>query len=180
MKFNFFYRSKWDFGNKWYFGCVFIAPEEANDILETIRNLFFIFEKKSIRIYIIRQNLGIILICYFLGFPLKILSCDFFLMGWKYIFWIKNFFIFYFFTTAHFWCNGHSTSINASGVWRPRVGVQVSKREFHTYIYLDYVSVEFIYCIKKYYFFLVLLVKISLILYLFINMIEFKHMTCAS
>ena len=41
------------------------------------------------------------------------------------------------FTTAHPWCSGHSTSINACGVWGVRVGVQVFRREFHTHIYLD-------------------------------------------
>ena len=30
-----------------------------------------------------------------------------------------------------------------------RVGVQVSKREFHTHIHLDYVRIKFISCIKK-------------------------------
>ena len=36
-------------------------------------------------------------------------------------------------TTAHFWCDGHFTSINACEVWEVRVGVQVSRREFHKY-----------------------------------------------
>ena len=31
----------------------------------------------------------------------------------------------------------------------PKTGIQFSKREFHTYIYLDYVRVEFLSCIKK-------------------------------
>ena len=39
-------------------------------------------------------------------------------------------------TTAHHWCDGHSTSINACGMWRVRAGVQVSKRELHTHIHL--------------------------------------------
>ena len=39
-----------------------LPPEEGNDILETVRNLFFIFEKKTIRVYIIGQNLGTILV----------------------------------------------------------------------------------------------------------------------
>ena len=30
-----------------------------------------------------------------------------------------------------------------------RAGVQVSKREFHTHIHLDYVRVKFLYCIIK-------------------------------
>ena len=45
-----------------------------------------------------------------------------------YIQWIKIF------TTAH---GGHSTRINACGVWGVRIGVQVFRREFHTYIHLD-------------------------------------------
>ena len=40
-------------------------------------------------------------------------------------------------TTVHSWCDGHSTSISAYGVWEVRIGVQVSKREFHTHIHLD-------------------------------------------
>ena len=40
-------------------------------------------------------------------------------------------------TTAHPWCDGHSTSISACGVWGVRAGVQVSRREFHTHINLD-------------------------------------------
>ena len=39
--------------------------------------------------------------------------------------------------------------LSAYGVWGVRVGVQVSRRELHTYIHLDYVRVEFLYCIKK-------------------------------
>ena len=35
------------------------------------------------------------------------------------------------------------------GCRRARVGVQVSKREFHTRIHLDYVRVKFLSCIKK-------------------------------
>ena len=35
------------------------------------------------------------------------------------------------------------------GCGRARVGVQVSKREFHTRIHLDYVRVKFLSCIKK-------------------------------
>ena len=44
--------------------------------------------------------------------------------------WLAN-------TTAHSWCNSHSTSINAYEVWGVRTGVQVFGRELHTYIYLD-------------------------------------------
>ena len=35
------------------------------------------------------------------------------------------------------WCDGHSTSINAYGVWGVKVEIQVSRRELHTYIHLD-------------------------------------------
>ena len=44
---------------------------------------------------------------------------------------------------AHLWCDGHSTSISACEVWGVRAGVQVSKREFHTYIHLNQAKVEF-------------------------------------
>ena len=40
-------------------------------------------------------------------------------------------------TAVHPWCDGHSTSISAYGVWGVRAGVQVSRREFHTHIHLD-------------------------------------------
>ena len=33
-----------------------------------------------------RQDLGTVLKCYFSGFPLKILPCEFFLIEWKFIF----------------------------------------------------------------------------------------------
>ena len=46
-------------------------------------------------------------------------------------------------------CGGHSTSINACRVWVARAGVQVSRREFHTHIHLDYVRLEILSCIKK-------------------------------
>ena len=52
-------------------------------------------------------------------------------------------------TTAHAWCDGHSTSISACGVWEVRAEVKVSMREFHTHIYLDWVLVEFLSSIKK-------------------------------
>jgi len=34
-------------------------------------------------------------------------------------------------------------------VWGAKVGVQVSRKELHTHIYLDYVIVEFLSSIKK-------------------------------
>ena len=40
-------------------------------------------------------------------------------------------------TTAYPWCSGHFTSINACGVWGAKAGVQVSRRELHTHIYLN-------------------------------------------
>ena len=40
-------------------------------------------------------------------------------------------------TPAYFWCGGHSVSINTCGVWGVRIEIQVSRREFHTYIHLD-------------------------------------------
>ena len=46
-------------------------------------------------------------------------------------------------------CGGHSTSINACRVWGARAGVRVSRRELYTHIYLDYVRVEILSCIKK-------------------------------
>ena len=52
-------------------------------------------------------------------------------------------------TTAHLWCDGHSTSISACGVWEARTRVQVSRREFHIHIYLDYTRVEFYLVSKK-------------------------------
>ena len=35
------------------------------------------------------------------------------------------------------WYNGHSTSINAYGVWGVKAEIQVSRRELHTHIHLD-------------------------------------------
>ena len=55
----------------------------------------------------------------------------------------------YEFTTMHSWYDGHSISISACEVWEKRTGIQVSKREFHTYIHLDYVKVKILSCIKK-------------------------------
>ena len=51
--------------------------------------------------------------------------------------------------TAHLWCSGHSTSIDTYRVWGARDRVQVSRREFHTHIHLDYVGVEILSCIKN-------------------------------
>ena len=40
-------------------------------------------------------------------------------------------------TTAYPWCDDHSTSISVFKVWEAKIRVQVSKREFNTYIHLD-------------------------------------------
>ena len=37
--------------------------------------------------------------------------------------------------TAYPWCDGHSTSISACGVWEARARVQVSRRELHTHAF---------------------------------------------
>ena len=39
--------------------------------------------------------------------------------------------------------------LSACGVWEARVRVQISKRELHTHIHLDYVIVEILSCKKK-------------------------------
>ena len=52
-------------------------------------------------------------------------------------------------TTAYPLCDDHSTSISVSKVWEAKIGVQVSKRELHTYIHLDCVRVDYILNIKK-------------------------------
>ena len=52
-------------------------------------------------------------------------------------------------TTTHCWCDSHFTNINAYEVWGVRVGIQVFRKEFHTYIHLNYIRVEFLSCIKK-------------------------------
>ena len=52
-------------------------------------------------------------------------------------------------TTAHLWCDGHSTSISACGVCEARVTVQVFRRELHIHIHLDYTRVEFYLVSKK-------------------------------
>ena len=41
------------------------------------------------------------------------------------------------YTTAHPWCNGHSTSISVCKVWGVNVVAQVSKKEFYTHIHVD-------------------------------------------
>ena len=51
--------------------------------------------------------------------------------------------------TTYSWCDSHSTSISACRIWGINVGVQVSRKEFHTYIHVDYVRVEFLFYIKK-------------------------------
>ena len=45
-------------------------------------------------------------------------------------------------TTAHPWCDGHSTSISTYGVWRARTEIQVSRRKLHSHIHLDQARVE--------------------------------------
>ena len=52
--------------------------------------------------------------------------------------------------TAHSWCDGHSTSISACGVWGVMIEIQVFRKKFHTHIHLDYVRVEFLSCIIYY------------------------------
>ena len=47
------------------------------------------------------------------------------------------------------WRDDPSVSISACGMWMARVGVQVSRSEFHTHIHLNYAKVQFLYCIKK-------------------------------
>ena len=37
----------------------------------------------------------------------------------------------------HLWCGGHTTNINAYGVWGVSAGVQVSKKDIHTHIHLN-------------------------------------------
>ena len=49
----------------------------------------------------------------------------------------------YIYTTAYPRCDGHSISISACGVWGVRARVQISRKEFHTHIHLDYARVEF-------------------------------------
>ena len=40
-------------------------------------------------------------------------------------------------SSAHPWCDDHSTNISAYKVWEVRIGIQVSKKEFYIYIHLD-------------------------------------------
>ena len=48
-------------------------------------------------------------------------------------------------------CNGwiRYLEFNSHGVWEARARVQVSMRELHTHIHLDYVRVEILSCKKK-------------------------------
>ena len=39
--------------------------------------------------------------------------------------------------TANFWCDSHFTSINTCREWRARTEDEVSRKEFHTHIYLN-------------------------------------------
>ena len=41
-----------------------------------------------------------------------------------------------YFTIAYIWCDGHFISISVYGMWRIKVEIQVSKKEFHTHIYI--------------------------------------------
>ena len=47
------------------------------------------------------------------------------------------------FTTVHPYCDGHSISISVCEVWRAKIEVQVSRRELHTHIHLDYARIKF-------------------------------------
>ena len=49
----------------------------------------------------------------------------------------------------HFWRDGHFISISACEVYGVRVEIQISMREFQTHIHLNYIIVEFLFCIKK-------------------------------
>ena len=46
--------------------------------------------------------------------------------------------------------NWNILKVNACGAWRVRGEIQVSKKKFHTHIYLDYDRVEFLFCIYIY------------------------------
>ena len=53
-------------------------------------------------------------------------------------------------TIAHPWCDGcdgHSTSTKFLWSGRQEPTLKVFRRKFHTYIHLDYVRVEFLFCI---------------------------------
>ena len=51
--------------------------------------------------------------------------------------------------TLQTWRGDHSTSISAYKVWGARTEIQISKRELHTHIHLDYVRIEILYCKNK-------------------------------
>ena len=51
-------------------------------------------------------------------------------------------------TIAHVWCDGHSTSTKFLWSERQELRLKVSRKEFYTYIHLDYIIVEFLFCIK--------------------------------
>ena len=51
--------------------------------------------------------------------------------------------------TLQTWRGDHSTSISAYKVWGARTEIQISKRELHTHIHLDYVRIEILSCKKK-------------------------------
>ena len=40
-------------------------------------------------------------------------------------------------TITYPWCDGHSISISACGMWGAKAEIQVSNRELHIHIYLD-------------------------------------------
>ena len=39
-------------------------------------------------------------------------------------------------TTAHLWCNDHSTSISTCGQWGVRAEIQVSRKKLHIHMHL--------------------------------------------
>ena len=63
---------------------------------------------------------------------------------------LRFFFLFFshFAAIVDHFANKGCISISDCGVWGERVGVQVSRKEFHTHIHLDYARVEF-YLVKK-------------------------------
>ena len=40
-------------------------------------------------------------------------------------------------TTAHFWCNDHTTIISVCEVWSVKIRVQVSRKKFYIHRHLD-------------------------------------------
>ena len=44
--------------------------------------------------------------------------------------------------TAHHWGDGYFISISVCGVWEIKTEIQVSRRELHTQIHLEYARVE--------------------------------------